>query len=137
MSALPLLLDTHYWIWWQLEPERLGDAQRQAIREAVESEHLLVSVISVWELAVLLSKRRVELDRPCEEWVRTALDLPGVRLAPLTVEIAIDSTRLDLHRDPADRILVATARRLGARLLTADRRLLEYGAKHRLPIVSG
>jgi PIN domain nuclease of toxin-antitoxin system len=85
---------------------------------------------------MLEAKRRVKLDRPCEEWVRAALDVPGVRLAPLTAEIAIDSTRLDLHGDPADRILVATARRLGARLMTADWRLLEYGAKHRLPIAS-
>jgi PIN domain nuclease of toxin-antitoxin system len=90
----------------------------------------------VWEIGMLESKGRLLLNLPCEAWVREALKTPGLTLAPLTPEIAVDSTRLPgaFHGDPADRIIVATARRLGARLLTRDRKLLEYGRKRHVPI---
>jgi len=75
---------------------------------------------------------------PCEQWVSEALATPGLSLAPLTPEIAIDSTRLpgELHTDPSDRILVATARRLNVTLLTRDHQLLEYGRHRYARIVS-
>ena len=78
---------------------------------------------------MLESKKRIHLWAPCEQWVQQALATPGLTLAPLTPEIAIESARLpgDLHGDPIDRILVATARRMGARLMTRDRKLIEYG----------
>lgn len=134
----PLLLDTHCWVWLNTdEPRRLGEKARAVIREAASRDMLLVSVISVWEVAMLEAKGRLRMSGSCEVWVREALDLPGLRLAPLTPEIAIDSTRLpgEMRGDPADRILVATARRLGARLMTADRRLLDYGARHRFKVI--
>ena len=125
----PLLLDTHYWIWFQFGitdqvPQRL----RLAIQQASGAGALLLSVISVWELALLEAKGRIELNSSCEDWVRDALATPGLALVPLTPEIAIDSTRLaeSFHGDPADRIIMATARRLRARLLTRDRKMLEY-----------
>jgi PIN domain nuclease of toxin-antitoxin system len=93
----------------------------------------MLSVISVWEVALLEAKGRVSLQMDCEAWVRRALAAPGLTLAPLTSEIAIQSTRLPgvLHGDPADRLIVATARAHGAVLMTKDRRLLAYGrAKH-------
>lgn len=118
--------------------ERFSEKGSTLIRQAAAHDSLLVSVISVWEVALLDMKGRVRLNLPCHEWVKRALDVPGLHLVGLSPEIAIDSTRLpgQLHGDPADRILVATAARLGARLMTADRRLIEYGARHRLPIVS-
>ncbi len=74
----------------------------------------------------------------CMEWIRRALETPGLTLVPLTPEIAVDSTRLpgDLHGDPADRMLVATARHIGARLMTRDQPLLDYGRKRHARIVS-
>ena len=125
----PLLLDTHYWIWFQFGitdqvPQRL----RLAIQQASAAGALLLSVISVWELALLEAKGRIELNSSCEDWVRDALATPGLALVPLTPEIAIDSTRLaeSFHGDPADRIIMATAKRLRARLLTRDQKMLEY-----------
>jgi PIN domain nuclease of toxin-antitoxin system len=128
-----LLLDTHCWIWAQLGlTQRLSRAAISAIRDAESEGGLLVSVISIWELAMLEKRGRVALPRNIRTWVEEALDQPGVSVAALTPEIAIESVHLpgDLHGDPADRILVATARVMGATLLTKDERLIRY-SRHR------
>ena len=133
----PILLDTHYWIWLQAGAEdRIAAKVLDALRSAAARGDLLLSVISVWEVGMLESKGRIQLDRPCEEWVREALTLRGLTLAPLTPEIAVESTRLPgkFHLDPADRIIVATARRLSARLLTRDERLLAYGRERHVAL---
>jgi len=131
-DASPLLLDTHYWIWLQAGArQEISDAVRKAIEEAGASGNLLLSVISVWEVGLLEAKGRIELDAPCEQWVENALATPGLSIAPLTPEIALASSRLPepFHGDPADRIIVATARALGARLVTRDSKILEYSRK--------
>ena len=124
-----LLLDTHCWLWAQLGLiQHLSRAALQAIRNA-ESEGLLrVSVISIWELAMLEKRGRVALPMNVRTWVDQALSKPGITVAPLTSEIAMESAHLpgELHGDPADRILVATARVLGAMLLTKDNQLIRY-----------
>jgi len=133
-----LLIDTHCWAWLQFGLRgQFSTAGFTAVQEAAAKGALLVSVISVWEIAMLEAKGRIRLEMPCEEWVRQALATPGLTLAPLTPEIAIDSTRLpgNLHGDPVDRILVATARRTGSRLLTRDRRLIAYGRQRHARIV--
>jgi PIN domain nuclease of toxin-antitoxin system len=95
---------------------------------AARKGSLRVSAISVREAAMLEAKGRISLSRPLSEWVQAALRLPGVRLLPLSPEIAIESTRLPggRHGDPADWILVASARQLGGRLATCDRGILDY-----------
>jgi PIN domain nuclease of toxin-antitoxin system len=131
-AIAPLLLDTHYWIWFEAgDAEAFTRRTLATIQEAAAQGQLLVSVISIWELGLLESRGRVQLNAPCEEWVRNALATPGLSVAPLTPEIALDSTRLPgrFHADPADRFIAATARRLGARLLTRDERLLDYAAQ--------
>lgn len=92
------------------------------------SEAALVSAISVWEVAMLVAKRRIQLDRPVELWVDVALALPGVLLAPLEPVIAVRSTKLpgEFHPDPADRIIVATALEHAAPILTPDDRIRSY-----------
>lgn len=133
-----LLLDTHYWIWLQAGArEEFSPTVRKAVDEAAASGDLLLSVISVWELGLLESKGRIQLDAPCEQWVRAALATPGLSLAPLTPEIALASSRLPepFHGDPADRIIVATARTMGARLATRDSKILEYGRKRHVALV--
>ncbi len=130
MSSASLLLDTHCWIWVALgDKSQLRPSAIRRIEQAARSGSLLVSVISVWEVAMLESKGRIRFQKPCLEWVRDALEIPGLTLASLTPEIAVDSSRLpgNFHGDPADRILVATARGLGVPLLTRDRKMIEYG----------
>ncbi len=131
-GRVPLLLDTHFWIWLQSgEQSVFTDAILKAVESSAAGGRLHVSIISVWEVALLESKGRIRLSLPCGPWVQQALAIPGLSLAPLTPEIAIESCHLPspFHGDPADRIIVATARILGAKLLTRDRKLVEYARK--------
>lgn len=122
-----IVLDTHIWIWWVSQPERLTDPQRRAI-EAAEATGIGVSAISCWEVAKLVELGRLELDRPVADWLGLALRYPGLRLLELSPEIAVASTTLPgvFHRDPADQLIVATARVHGCRLVTSDARLVRY-----------
>jgi PIN domain nuclease of toxin-antitoxin system len=134
----PLLLDTHVWIWVMDGMTReLGRNAVDAVARAGAGGRVLVSAISVWEVAVLEAKGRVRFALDVAEWVRRALNAPGVRLAELTPEIAVDSARLsaDVHGDPADRILIATARRAGATLVTRDPKIVDYGRQGLLSVL--
>jgi PIN domain nuclease of toxin-antitoxin system len=125
----PVLLDTHFWIWQQFGVRQNSSRTTwKAIEAAAASGTLLLSVISVWEVGLLESKGRLQLFTPCEQWVDQALATSGLTLVPLTPEIAVHSTRLpgNFHSDPADRIIAATARIMGARLATSDRKMIEY-----------
>jgi len=133
-----LLLDTHCWLWTQAgNTEKFSRQGRRLIDRATQSGDLRVSVISVWEIGMLEAKGRLALKMSCTEWVNQALATPGLSLLPLTPEIAIESSQLpgEIHADPADRILIATARITGAQLLTADQRLLDYGRQRHAMIV--
>jgi len=126
-----LLLDTHVLVWLMFGDVKLGQQVTAAIREAARENRLLLSAITPWEIALLVSKKRINLYRDLMEWIREALAMPGLQLVPLEPEIAVASTRLpfEMHPDPADRILVATARHLGATLVTADQSLLALAKK--------
>lgn len=134
----PLLLDTHIWI-WMVEglPGEIGHAAQNAVMEAGAVGRVLVSPISVWEVGMLEAKGRIRFSIEAGEWVRRALAAPGVHLSPLTPEVALDSTRLPgpVHGDPADRILIATARRVGATLVTRDTKILDYGRQGLLNVI--
>jgi PIN domain nuclease of toxin-antitoxin system len=129
-TLAPLLIDTHYWIWLQAgSRERVTPQNIDLVRESAAQGNLFLSVMSVWELGMMESKGRVRLHTSCAQWVEEALAMPGLSLAPLTPAIAVESTRLpgSFHGDPADRIIVATARTMHARLLTSDRNIRAYG----------
>jgi PIN domain nuclease of toxin-antitoxin system len=117
-----IVLDTHAWIWWVADPARLSSAAKRAIEKARVRG---VCAISVWEVAVLIERGRLVLDREVTDWVRDALALPGVEFLPLTPEIALAAggAVLELHGDPADRMIAATALAHRARLVTKDERL--------------
>ncbi len=122
------LLDTHAWVWWLSAPESLPEDARAAIGEARRHRRLLVSSISVWEVALLVSKGRLELTLPLEEWINKAEALPFLRFIPVDNAIALRSVKLpgSLHPDPADRIILATALEREAVLITKDERLGSY-----------
>lgn len=116
-----LLFDTHAWI-WAME----GDPRAKKVEGF--SGQCAVSVMSVWEVGMLVCKNRLDLEPTVEDWVRMNLR-PPVTLQPLTPGIALASTRLeDFHGDPVDRMLVATALTTGQPLVTADRKILEWFA---------
>ncbi len=120
-----IVLDTATWIWRASEPKRLSARARRAIEAEGTA---LVSAISVWEVAMLVAKRRIQLDRPVEQWLDVALALPSLQLAALDPAVAVRSTRLpgEFHPDPADRIIVATALEYDAAIVTPDDRLRTY-----------
>ena len=128
----PILLDTHYWVWLQFDiKDKVPPATLRSIRASAKSGTLLVSAMSVWEVAMLEAKGRLQLFSECAQWVQKALATPGLILVPLTPEIAIQSTRLpgEIHAEPSDRIIAATARVMGARLATADQKLIDYASR--------
>ena len=121
-----ILLDTHVWIWSQESPERLGEVARDALDD--ESNELLVSPVSSLEIARLAWAGRVALAGRLETWVADSLSALLADTVPLGHEIAISAYNLpgDFHRDPADRMIVATARVHDLTLATADERILSY-----------
>lgn len=122
-----IVLDTHVWVWWVHGDAQITPSQAGVIKEA-ESDTIGVSAISCWEVAKLVERSRLVLPRPTDEWLSLALAYPGVRLVPLSPEISVASTRLpgNFHRDPADQIIVATARVNDCPLVTSDQKLISY-----------
>lgn len=122
-----IVLDTHIWVWWVHGEDRLSREQVAAIADA-ESDEIGVSIISCWEVAKLVECGRLALNAGISEWLDQALSYPGVSLLPLTPSIVVESTRLpgEFHRDPADQMIVATARVYQALLVTCDHKLTDY-----------
>lgn len=125
---MPTVLDTHAWIWWVTSDRRLSRRARTAIDRAQGRGELWVSMISIWEIAKKIEKGQLALDRPLEEWLEAGLSSEGLHVAEMTRPILIDSCRLPqpFHGDPADQIIVATARAHSATLVTRDARLRDY-----------
>jgi PIN domain nuclease of toxin-antitoxin system len=124
-----LVLDTHAWVWWVSKPDKLSRKQRSAIDRARkrEGDTLLLSVISGWEVALLVQSGRLRLPVQLETWLSDAMSAPGLEVAPLTVPIIAGAARLAGLRDPADMLIVATALHHGAPLLTSDGRINDSG----------
>ncbi len=122
-----IVLDTHIWVWWVHGDPQLAKRQAIAIAEN-ESDVIGISAISCWEIAKLVEYGRLVLPCPLPEWFEQSLTYPGVQLLELSPEIAIQSTQLPeiFHRDPADQIIVATARIYDCPLVTSDRQILGY-----------
>lgn len=122
-----IVIDTHIWMWWVHGDAHLTNQQLSWLQQ-YESQGLGVSVISCWEVAKLVEYNRLTLPCPVDDWMTQALTYPGIQLLNLTPRIAIESTQLpsDFHRDPADQIIVATARIYNCSLLTADTKILAY-----------
>ena len=122
-----ILLDTHIWIWWVHRNPALS-AQVRAFIESSRAGGIGVSVISCWEVAKLVEGRRIVLTYPVLEWLQQALAYPGVRLLDFSPQIAVEATQLpgNFHRDPADQIIVATARVFDVPLVTVDAKILAY-----------
>lgn len=122
-----IVLDTHIWVWWVHGDPSLASATRDLL-DASAQAGIAVSAISCWEVAKLVEHGRLVLPCPVFDWLQQALSYPGVRLIELSPHICADSTQLPgtFHRDPADQIIVATARVLDLPLMTVDAKILAY-----------
>ncbi len=124
----PILLDTHVLIWSLSDFENLSDQIKKIIDIAKNENRLLISSISLWEIAMLKSKKRINIYKPIKEFLKAIVEIDGIRIVDISPDIAADSTLLldDFHGDPADRIIAATAINNGAILLTRDRAILSW-----------
>jgi len=123
-----ILLDTHVWVWWMSNPDILSEPAKKAVDEALENGPALVSSISVWEVALLVAKNRLQLTMDVTDWIAKAERVPFVRFIPVDNTIALRSVTLRglLHDDPADRMIIATALNKDAAIVTKDKRILRY-----------
>jgi PIN domain nuclease of toxin-antitoxin system len=125
-----LLLDTHVWLWLTFAvPGKVRPQAREAVEAVARSGQVLISIASVWEIALLEARRRIILPLPVRAWLVEALAYPGIALIGLVEPgVVIDSVSLPttFPGDPVDRFLVATARALGATLVTRDERILAF-----------
>lgn len=121
-----ILLDTHILIWWANAGEKLTQEQLQLLEG--QNNRLGVSIISFWEIAKLVEKKRLDLGTELEEWIDQVLSNPNLQLLNLTTKIVVESTRLpgSFHKDPVDQIVVATARVFDIPLLTVDEKIRNY-----------
>jgi PIN domain nuclease of toxin-antitoxin system len=125
-----LLLDTHA-VLWLAAGERLAAEAKRALAEAVEDGRLLFSAVSAWELGLLTTKERLSTGRSIREWIADLFAaVPMLEPIPLEFSAAMAAGELPapFHKDPADRLLVATARELDVPIVTRDRRILAYAA---------
>jgi PIN domain nuclease of toxin-antitoxin system len=122
------LLDTHAWVWWVTDDRRLSARAKSRIGTSMAAQDLWLSLISVWEVAKKVEKQQLVLDRPLDQWLDEAVSRPGLGLWELTRSILVQSCQLPepFHGDPADQIIVATARQRGATLVTRDQRIRQY-----------
>ena len=124
-----LLLDTHVLLYWLGGDPRLSDEQARIINRASPDQPLWVADISLWEIATLVSLGRLRVQTPLRDWLEAAVAPPLVRRIGISPSVAAEVAQLPdtFPRDPADRIIVAAARALGATLLTQDQRIIESG----------
>jgi PIN domain nuclease of toxin-antitoxin system len=132
------LLDTHVWLWLVAGSSDLSSRARHTINRAAATGTLRIAAISLWEVALLASRGRIVLGKSIDLWLEEALADPGPVIDPLTPQIVVESYALPdvFHRDPADRLIVATARVANATLMTRDRRILDYAARGHLTAVT-
>lgn len=124
-----LLLDTHVLLWAMTGSPNIKQSFIGAFDKALSRQAVLISPMSLWEIGMLVDKKRIEIEMDVLDWVGRSLDTPGMHLCSISARIAIQSTRLPglIHGDPVDRILIATAYEENAVLVTCDKKILEYG----------
>jgi PIN domain nuclease of toxin-antitoxin system len=123
-----ILLDTHVWLWLLHDPSRLSNAANQRIADEEAQNGLLISAISVWEVAVKVSGGKLTLPLPIADWYEQAKTQSGTVIEALNPLDAIASTQLpgEFHKDSADRILIAISQRYRIPLVTCDSKMLNY-----------
>lgn len=131
-----ILVDTHVLVWFMQGDSKLGITARQIITEEADRSEVVVPAIVMWEVGLMASRGSVDLGDDPRAWLKKVFRAPGFALAPLEIEIAVETASSPWsHKDPADRMIVATARHWGAPLLTADRHILDYAAAGHLQAI--
>lgn len=127
-----ILLDTHVWLWVMMGSSSVSKDFVQVYEKIARMDRVFLSPMSIWETGMLVQKGRIELEIDVLEWVTKALEVSGIQLLPITPHMSIQSTRLpgDVHGDPVDRLLIATAFEESLVLVTADKKILDYSSEN-------
>lgn len=122
------LLDTHVACWAVLDADRISTNTRKIIEEALSVEKLAIADISLWEIAMLIQRRRLIVSLPLQQWIQQVVESLQLQVIPMTSQIVGDSVQLpeNFHADPADQLIVATARCMNATLITRDEKILSW-----------
>ena len=133
-----ILLDTHIWIWLALADNKLTSSSRKLIHKTIVESSVFLSAISLWETAMLVAKDRIEIEKPLSTWLEETIYQTKVKIMPITCQIAAESCQLpgNCHKDPADRLIIATARIEGMSLLTKDKNIIHYSKQNHLKTIS-
>ncbi len=118
-----IVLDTHIFLWLNLQPERVP---KNIVHALKKEKQMGLAAISLWETAMLHSRNRIAITGSFLDWLHMATDIPRLSILPLTLEIAARSESLPMHGDPADRLITATALEHNCKLATVDERLLSF-----------
>lgn len=123
-----IVLDTHILVWWVTGDAALSGEAKAVIEREQNGGEIIVSAISAWEITMLVEKERLVLSMDVSKWLATVAEIEGVKFLPVDVDIANKSVVLpgEFHKDPADRMIVATARKLAAPLVTRDEKIKSY-----------
>ena len=123
-----IVLDTHAWVWFISNPELLSKRAKKVTDTAINAKEIFISSISAWEIALLVEKGRLKLTLDVTDWISKSERLPFFRFIPVDNSIVIKAVNLPqpLHNDPADRIIIATAKAIGAHIVTKDEKILKY-----------
>lgn len=123
-----LILDTHIIAWSLLDPDKISGTVKHEINLAQKEDRLAICSISMWEIAMLTRKKRIDIYEPIKHFLKSITEIDGLSVLEITPDIAAESVSLvdDFHSDPADRIIVATTKILGGTLLTRDQKILSW-----------
>lgn len=123
-----IVLDTHALVWWVTGDTALSKRAKGEIKRELDGGEIIVSAISAWEISMLVVNQRLVLSMEVGAWLATVADIEAVHFLPVDVEIATRSVELpgEFHKDPADRMIVATARKLAVPLVTKDDKIRTY-----------
>ena len=124
-----IVLDTHILIWWVSgDLKKLSPKALAAINQESQGGEIIISSITPWEIAMLIAKERMVISMDLDEWIATIGQIEAIKFFAVDNDIAVKSATLpgEFHKDPADRIIVATARKLGCGLVTADEKIIHY-----------
>ncbi|SAL84022.1 twitching motility protein PilT [Caballeronia choica] len=123
-----IVLDTHVLLWWVSGEVQLSKKAKAAIERERSEGELIVSSISAWEISLLVKRERLSISTDVNSWLATVNEIEALRFVPVDNEIALKAVELpgEFHKDPADRMIVATARALAAPLITKDQKIRDY-----------
>ena len=136
-SLEKLTLDTHVLIWYT-EGSNLSESEVNLIETARKKGCLYISAISIWEVAMLVSKDKIAFSIGLDQWIHQLLSTPGLKVIDLTPSILVQSCDLPIypHKDPADRLIISSSRAINSYLMTADHRTIKYANQGYLKVIS-